>query len=75
MSKLSMFMLTAIIAIGSLSAQETKKKMDAPIYNFIMKTLDGKERSLADFKGKVVMINFWTRRCMPFVAKYRTSKV
>ncbi|MFA5834018.1 MAG: glutathione peroxidase [Bacteroidota bacterium] len=30
--------------------------MDAPIYGFTMKTLEGKERSLADFKGKVVMI-------------------
>lgn len=26
------------------------------IYNFTMKTIDGKERSLADFKGKTVLI-------------------
>ena len=56
MSKLSLFMLLGVFALGSLLAQETKKRMDAPIYNFTMKTLDGKERSLADFKGKVVMV-------------------
>ncbi|MDD8017186.1 MAG: glutathione peroxidase [Bacteroidota bacterium] len=27
-----------------------------PFYSFTMKTLDGKEKSLADYKGKVVMV-------------------
>lgn len=30
--------------------------MESPIYQFTMKTLEGKEKSLGDFKGKVVMI-------------------
>ena len=30
--------------------------MDATIYNFTMKTIEGKDKSLADYKGKVVMV-------------------
>lgn len=30
--------------------------MDAPIYGFTMKTIEGKDKSLADYKGKVVMV-------------------
>jgi len=56
MNKLIAATLIALFAIGILSAQEIKKKMDAPIYSFTMKTLEGKERSLADFKGKVMIV-------------------
>ncbi len=56
MNKLSSVILIALFAIGTLTAQETKKKMDAPIYNFTMKTIEGKNKSLADYKGKVVMV-------------------
>ncbi len=30
--------------------------MEAPIYNFTMKTIDGNEKSLSDYKGKVIMV-------------------
>ena len=56
MNKLISVSLIALFAIGTLSAQETKKKMDSPIYNFTMKTIEGKDKSLADYKGKVVMV-------------------
>lgn len=46
----------AVFAAGSLSAQEKHTGMDAKFYSFTMKTLEGKDRSLADFKGKVVMV-------------------
>jgi len=49
-------LITIVIAIGSIPAQEKIKSMNAPIYNFTMKTLAGKEQALADFKGKVVMV-------------------
>ena len=56
MNKLISIIFIAFIAIGTLSAQEAKKKMDSPIYNFTMKTIEGKDKSLADYKGKVVMV-------------------
>lgn len=48
--------IAVVILFGCLSAQEGKKKMDAPIYSFTMKTLEGKEKSLGDFRGKVMMV-------------------
>ncbi len=40
--------------------QETKRKT---IYDFTMKTIDGKEKPLADYKGKVVMIVNVASKC------------
>ncbi len=56
MNKLISITFIALFALGTLSAQEAKKKMDATIYNFTMKTIEGKDKSLADYKGKVVMV-------------------
>jgi thiol-disulfide isomerase/thioredoxin len=36
-----------------------------PAPNFTLKTPDGKPVSLADFKGKAVMVNFWATWCPP----------
>lgn len=33
--------------------------------NFTLKSIDGREVSLKDFKGKVVLINFWATWCPP----------
>lgn len=37
--------------------------------NFRLNDLDGNERSLAEFKGKVVFINFWATWCVPCKAE------
>ncbi len=36
-----------------------------PAPNFTLKTIEGEELSLKDFKGKVVLINFWATWCPP----------
>jgi cytochrome c-type biogenesis protein len=36
-----------------------------PAPNLTLKTLDGKTVSLADYKGKVVLVNFWATWCEP----------
>ncbi|MBW7887619.1 MAG: glutathione peroxidase [Bacteroidetes bacterium] len=49
------FLLSVIILSAALG-QETKEKPMPQFYSFTMKTIDGKEKPLAEYKGKVVML-------------------
>ncbi|WP_285766873.1 redoxin domain-containing protein [Peribacillus sp. SI8-4] len=40
-------------------------KIGAKAPNFSLKTLDGKQVELTDYKGKKVMLNFWATWCPP----------
>lgn len=48
---------------GQLSTSSALVGQVAP--NFTWKSADGKERSLKDYRGKVVMLNFWGTWCPP----------
>src|SRR5262245_33464628 len=47
----------------ALAAPEPKVGDEAPAFS--LKSLDGKEAKLADFKGKVVLINWFATWCPP----------
>src|SRR2546428_586909 len=70
--------LLAIIAVGllhpgstSTASSSTSTSSGAPVGlqvgdaapNFTLTTLDGKQVSLSDFRGKPVMLNFWYATC------------
>ncbi len=55
MKKLIFFALIATLALSAI-AQDKKEKPMSPFYTFTMKTLDGKQKPLAEYKGKVVMV-------------------
>ena len=50
MRKLTLFLIVCALSL-CLGAQSTS------IYNFTMKSIDGKDVNLADYKGKVVMLS------------------
>ena len=56
-------LLVACGLAGQASAEPLT--IGAPAPNFSVRTFDGKELTLADFRGQVLIINFWATWCGP----------
>jgi len=63
---------------NSFGVQRFQEKKEAP--TFSLKSLDGKQVSLSDFKGKPVLITFWATWCasckeeIPLLEKFFVAK-
>ncbi len=55
--------LFALIAAVPGPPEEKKMEPQSKIYSFVMKTIDGKDKSLSDYKGKVLMLVNVASKC------------
>lgn len=68
---LSLITVAIVQAMDNDSKENDEKdalgglKIGAKAPNFCLKTLDGKQVELSDYKGKKVMLNFWATWCPP----------
>jgi cytochrome c biogenesis protein CcmG/thiol:disulfide interchange protein DsbE len=57
--------LTVLVFGIALVRQQQGQPTQGPAPNFTLTTLDGKEFTLSEHRGKVVVINFWASWCGP----------
>ena len=62
----------ASVALYSQAAPEAQVKIGAPAPAFTLKDVEGKERALSEFKGKIVVLEWFNHGC-PFVVKHYGS--
>ena len=54
-----------VLVIGGLYYSCSRPRNYGPMPNVILEDLDGKKVSLSEFKGKVILVNFWATWCPP----------
>lgn len=59
--KISALMLVMIFSSGLSAAKE----INQPAPNFTLKSLSGKNLKLSEFRGQVILLNFWASWCGP----------
>lgn len=57
--------LLTLLALGLRRSQEGPVVIGDKVKDFTLTTFDGQQHNLADYQGKVVVLNFWASWCKP----------
>ncbi len=58
-----------------IKANLLKTEQKIPASDFRLRDLNGKEVSLEDYKGKILILNFWATWCVPCVGELKQLKI
>lgn len=61
--------VAAAAGIGGALWQDTRRRPDAAIWERRFATPDGGALALADFRGRMLLLNFWATWCPPCIAE------
>ena len=57
--------LGAVLVAGLASCHRSSKPVEYANFNFTLKDMNGHDVKLADYKGKALLVNFWSTTCGP----------
>ena len=61
--------LVLICTVFLVTSHASAVQLAKPAPDFTLSDIDGKKVRLGDFKGKVIVLNFWSTTCAPCVAE------
>ncbi len=62
---LMIFLIISTVTVFGCSKSGDDPSSGNQAYNFSLKSVDGKTVNLSDFKGKIVIVDFWATWCPP----------